>query len=303
MGACSVAETPHVLHDLATNLALFSTGALVMRSAGCTINDMLDFRLDRRVARTAGRPLASGALTPTHAFVFLSSLLSGGLYILTRLDALSIGLGVVSVPLVLAYPLMKRYTYFPQVFLGMTMSWGVWIGWTAMTHTLPPLLSSGVLPLYLAGVCWSVFYDTVYALQDVADDVSVGVKSTAVYLLHPPLASGPITAKQGDERVYRFLAASAGGMVLSLATAGMAGGMGAAYYGIGVCGAGLHMAWLLRGLRVRDVASAKRVFGQSVWTGVAVFVGIVADLFLWHRPKAAAKSDKPQIDASDKIEP
>ncbi len=157
---------------------LFALGALVMRAAGCTINDIFDRRLDARVARTAGRPLASGALSVGEALLFLAVLLLVGLAILLLFNRTTVWLGIASLALVVPYPLMKRITYWPQLWLGLTFNWGALIGWSATTGSLslPPLL------LYLAGIFWTLGYDTIYAHQDREDDALVGIRSSALKL-------------------------------------------------------------------------------------------------------------------------
>ena len=158
-------------------LALFGTGAFIMRGAGCTINDMWDRDIDAKVARTKGRPLVAGELTQSDAWVFLSAQLGFGLLILLQLNWYSLVLGASSLGLVIVYPLMKRVTYWPQLVLGMTFNWGALLGWSA---TQGSVLWSACLPLYAAGVCWTIVYDTIYAHQDKVDDILLGIKSTAI---------------------------------------------------------------------------------------------------------------------------
>lgn len=154
---------------------LFGVGAVVMRGAGCVINDLWDRDLDRQVERTRLRPLASGAVSRTRAFVFLAVLLCIGLGILVQLGTAAIWLGVASVAFIIAYPLMKRITWWPQAFLGLTFNFGALIGWAAASGDVP-------LPawlMYAAGIAWTIGYDTIYAHQDIEDDIKVGIRSTA----------------------------------------------------------------------------------------------------------------------------
>lgn len=143
-------------------LCLFAAGAFIMRGAGCTINDMWDKDIDVRVERTKDRPLANGDLTQFDALVFLSGQLGIGLLVLLQLNWYSILLGASSLGLVVVYPLMKRITYWPQLMLGMTFNWGALLGWSA---TQGSVLWQACLPLYAAGVCWTIVYDTIYAHQ------------------------------------------------------------------------------------------------------------------------------------------
>ncbi|MEM9440746.1 MAG: 4-hydroxybenzoate octaprenyltransferase [Pseudomonadota bacterium] len=154
---------------------LFLVGAFAMRGAGCTVNDMTDRDLDAKVERTKKRPLASGRLTMNQAIIFLGAQLIVGLVVLLQLNVNAIIVGLASVPLVLIYPWMKRVTWWPQLFLGMTFKWGALVGWTAATGSL----GWPAVVLYLAGICWTLGYDTIYAHQDKADDAMIGVKSTA----------------------------------------------------------------------------------------------------------------------------
>lgn len=155
--------------------ALFGIGAIVMRGAGCVINDLWDRDLDAAVERTRGRPLVTGAVTKNEAFGLLFILLLIGLGILLTLPPVAIGIGVVSLLFVIAYPLMKRFTWWPQLFLGFTFNFGALIGYAAVTNTV----SFEAALLYVGGIFWTLGYDTIYAHQDKEDDALAGIKSTA----------------------------------------------------------------------------------------------------------------------------
>jgi 4-hydroxybenzoate polyprenyltransferase len=163
------------LRDMVT-MALFAVGAVVMRAAGCIINDLWDRDLDRQVERTKARPLAAGTVTPPQAAVFLGVLLFIGFIILAEMSLVTILLGLLSLPLIVLYPLAKRYTWWPQLALGVIFNFGALMGWGAVTGALelPALL------LYAGGICWTLGYDTIYAHQDIGDDMKIGVKSTAI---------------------------------------------------------------------------------------------------------------------------
>jgi 4-hydroxybenzoate polyprenyltransferase len=156
-------------------IALFAVGALTMRAAGCVVNDLWDRKMDAKVARTANRPLASGALKPTDALIFLAILLAISLAILLQLNQTAILLGVASLIPVALYPLAKRVTWWPQIVLGLTFGWGAPEGFAAATNHL----ALPTLTLYLAAIAWILGYDTIYAHQDREDDALIGVKSTA----------------------------------------------------------------------------------------------------------------------------
>lgn len=155
---------------------LFSLGAILMRSAGCTVNDLWDRDMDGKVERTRTRPLPSGDITPRAALVFLIVLLAVSLCILLQFNTLTIILGFLSLVLVVAYPLMKRITWWPQLFLGLTFNWGILMATAAVTGGLS--LAAGVM--YIGGIFWTLAYDTIYAHQDREDDAMVGIKSTAL---------------------------------------------------------------------------------------------------------------------------
>lgn len=156
-------------------LLLFTVGSIVMRGAGCVINDIYDLNLDKQVERTCMRPLASGQIKIWQSIVLLVVLLLIGLRILLFFNYATLVVGCLSLFLIFSYPLMKRITWWPQLFLGLTFNWGAFLGWISVCGTLgaPPLL------LYLSGVAWTLGYDTIYAYQDIKDDTLVGIKSTA----------------------------------------------------------------------------------------------------------------------------
>ena len=156
--------------------ALFMIGAVAMRAAGCVINDIWDRDLDKKVERTAVRPLAAEDLSLKQAAVFLLVLLFIGLMILMQMNVVTVVLGILSVPLIIAYPLMKRITFWPQAFLGLTFNFGVLMGWAAMTETL----EAPTFLLYIGAIFWTIGYDTIYAHQDIEDDMLAGIKSTAL---------------------------------------------------------------------------------------------------------------------------
>ncbi|XP_042004340.1 4-hydroxybenzoate polyprenyltransferase, mitochondrial-like, partial [Salvia splendens] len=176
MWSITMAAAPDSLPDIKM-MMLFGTGALLLRGAGCTINDLLDRDIDTKVARTRSRPVASGVLSPFRGLCFLGFQLLLGLEILLQLNNYSRVLGASSLLLVFSYPLMKRLTYWPQAYLGLTFNWGALLGWAAVRGSLD---LSVVIPLYASGVFWTLVYDTIYAHQDKEDDMRVGVKSTAL---------------------------------------------------------------------------------------------------------------------------
>ena len=155
--------------------AAFGIGAMIMRGAGCTYNDIMDREFDAQVARTANRPIPSGQISVTAAALFMVVLMVAGLAILLSFNRFAVWVGAASLALVFTYPLMKRITFWPQLVLGFAFNWGALLGWAAVRGDLP-------LPaviLYIGGIFWTLGYDTIYAHQDRADDPAAGVKSSA----------------------------------------------------------------------------------------------------------------------------
>lgn len=159
-------------------LALFGLGAIAMRGAGCTVNDLADRNFDGQVERTAARPIPSGQVSIFQAFLFMGLQSAVGLTVLLQFNRFAVWVGAASLLLIAVYPFMKRITYWPQAVLGLTFNWGALLGWAAVRGELAAL----PLVLYVAGFFWTLGYDTIYAHQDKEDDQLIGVKSTALYL-------------------------------------------------------------------------------------------------------------------------
>ena len=237
-------------------MALFAVGALVMRGAGCTVNDIADRDIDGRVARTATRPLPSGDVSLTRALVLLGVLLAIGLAILVQLGAVAIWLGIAALPLIGFYPFMKRITWWPQAWLGLTFNWGALIGWAAVTGTVgaPPLA------LYAAGIAWTLGYDTIYAHQDKEDDALIGVKSSARRL-------GEATRPW----LYAFYCAA----VVLIGVAGALAGLAWPFYlGLGLAAA--QLAWQAARVDIDAPADCLAKFKSNKGLGLIVFAAIVA---------------------------
>lgn len=158
-------------------VALFALGSIIMRGAGCVVNDIWDRDIDKQVERTKTRPIASGAISIKQAFLFLATLLLAGLMILLQFNLITIMLGFLTIPLIATYPLMKRITWWPQLFLGITFNFGALMGCSAISGTV----SLSAVGLYMAGILWTLAYDTIYAHQDKEDDIRIGIKSTALH--------------------------------------------------------------------------------------------------------------------------
>ena len=164
------------LNDYFYFLILFFFGSILMRSAGCIVNDILDKEFDAKVFRTKNRPIASGKISIKQAIIFAASLCFLALLVLLNFNLITIILAIGSMPLAFTYPLMKRFTYWPQLFLGITFNYGLLLGWTATIGQidLEPLI------LYLGAIFWTLGYDTIYGYQDIKDDEIIGLKSTSI---------------------------------------------------------------------------------------------------------------------------
>ena len=237
-------------------IALFAVGAVVMRGAGCVVNDIADRDYDARVARTADRPLASGAVSVPRALAFLAVLLIAGLAILLQFNAVAIAVGAASLVLVFPYPLMKRITFWPQAWLGLTFNWGALLGWAAVRGTV----EAPALVLYAAGFFWTLGYDTIYAHQDKDDDARIGVKSTAL-----------LFGAASRAWIAGFYAAAAA----LLAAAGWLAALAWPFY-LGLAVAAAHLAWQARGVRFDDPKDCLAKFRANRNFGLIVFAAIIA---------------------------
>lgn len=236
--------------------ALFFLGSFVMRAAGCVVNDMWDRDLDRQVARTAGRPLASGALRLRQAAWFLAGLLAVGLGVLLQLNMVAQALGVASLLLVAAYPLAKRVTWWPQAMLGVTFGWGAPMGYAAAVGGIE---AAGWL-LYGSAIAWILGYDTIYAHQDREDDALIGVRSTA---------------RLFAERSRGFVAGCYGATVALLLAAGAVAGLGWGFFAAMAVPAGL-LARQVALLDIHDPALCLRLFQGNREVGLAVALAVLA---------------------------
>ncbi|MBL8703102.1 MAG: 4-hydroxybenzoate octaprenyltransferase [Alphaproteobacteria bacterium] len=237
-------------------LAVFAVGAFVMRGAGCTYNDIVDRDFDGRVARTADRPIPSGAVSVKQAVAFLLVQLLLGFVILLSLNRTSVLLGVASLVLVFTYPLMKRVTWWPQFFLGLAFNWGALMGWSAVTDGLgwAPLL------LYAGGIAWTLGYDTIYAHQDKEDDALIGVKSSARRL-----------GARTRPALWLFYAAA----VALFAASAWAAGLGWPAQ-LGIAGAAAQLAWQAARVDPDSPADCLAKFKSNRVTGWLVLAGLVA---------------------------
>ena len=239
-----------------TLLALFGVGTILMRGVGCTINDIVDRKIDRNVERTKNRPLASGEITVPKAMAFLALQSSLALSILLKFDTTSIILGLSSVGLVCIYPFAKRLTYWPQLVLGLTFNWGALLGWSVVTQG--NMYLPGAIPLYLACLSWTLFYDTIYAHQDRLNDLSIGLKSTAIKF---------------GENTKTWLNVFHGAMMSNLALAGFMTEQAWPFY-VSLILASLRLLSITRTLDINNPRNCGQKFNDNVLVGYILFCGI-----------------------------
>jgi len=181
-GLTLVYDFDNEIYTYGKYIVLFLLGSILMRSAGCIVNDIVDIKFDKKVERTKNRPIASGKIPISLASAYVIILCSIALIVLINFNYLTILLGMASMPLAFAYPLMKRFTYWPQLFLGITFNYGLVLGWTSIQENI------SLLPLlfYFGAIFWTLGYDTIYGYQDIKDDEIIGVKSTSIKFKNSP---------------------------------------------------------------------------------------------------------------------
>ncbi|SMF70308.1 4-hydroxybenzoate polyprenyltransferase [Azospirillum oryzae] len=237
-------------------MALFGVGAVLMRGAGCTVNDILDRKFDAMVERTRSRPIPSGQVSVRQALAFLVAQLLVSLLVLVQLGTTAIGLGVLSLLLVFTYPLMKRITWWPQAFLGLTFNWGALMGWAAVQNDV----GWPAVALYVTGIAWTLGYDTIYAHQDKEDDARIGVKSTALRL-----------GDQSKIWIYGFYTLT----YVGIGIAGRLAGLGGLFLPV-LSLAALQLAWQVATWRPDDQGDCLDKFKSNRWFGWLVLAAILA---------------------------
>ena len=243
---------PNLWHVL-----LLLVGAIAMRGAGCTWNDLVDRDIDARVERTRSRPIPSGQVSVRAAYAFLALQALIGLLVLLQFNSFAIWTGIASLGVVAVYPFMKRITYWPQIFLGLAFSWGALMGWAAAFGRL----DAPALLLYAGSIAWVIYYDTIYAHQDREDDALIGLKSTAILF-------GP--------RTKPMLALFSGAAVVLLALAGWTAGAGI-IFALGLAGFAAHLVWQIARFELGDPALCLRLFKSNRDAGLILFAALVFD--------------------------
>lgn len=244
-----------------TVLSVFVAGVVLMRSAGCAINDYADREVDPHVARTKTRPLAAGLVTPKEALAVFAALALTAFALEWLLNGLTIALSLVAVVLAATYPFMKRFHHLPQVHLGAAFAWAIPMAFTAVTGEMPPVAA---WLLFVAAVLWTTAYDTMYAMCDRDDDLKIGVKSTAILF------------GQHDRWVIALLQALT---LLLLLAVGVMVGRGV-WFWLGLSGAAVlsvYQQWLIRH---REPQPSLQAFLNNHWFGLAVFAGLAMDYAL-----------------------
>lgn len=240
------------------NLIIFVLGVILMRSAGCAINDYADRKIDGDVERTKDRPIITGRITPKEALITAAMLVGLSFFLVLMIGTQTFYWAFIAVGLAALYPFTKRYTHFPQIALGAAYSCGVLLAFSAEQGYVP----NAVWLLYFANLLWTVAYDTYYAMSDREDDLKIGVKSTAVLF--------------GDVDRYIILALQACSLLL-LVRAGESFGLDGFFY-IGLFVAALCFIWEFIHTRKRDAQSSLQAFLHNHWAGFAIFLGVVAAL-------------------------
>lgn len=238
-------------------LFVFVTGVVLMRSAGCVINDYADRDFDPHVARTRERPIAAGQVTPREALILFAALCLLALGLVLLMNSLTIWLSLVGALLAVTYPFMKRYTHLPQVYLGAAFGWAVPMAFAAQTGEVPRV----AWLLFVATILWATAYDTMYGMVDREDDLKIGVKSTAILF------------GESDRLIIAIIQVV---LLLALVLAGQAAGLGVYYY-FGLLLATTLLVYQQYLIRERRPAACFKAFLNNNWFGAAVFGGIVLD--------------------------
>ena len=237
-------------------LILFFLGAILMRSAGCIVNDILDKEFDKKVSRTKDRPIASGKTSVKLALVYVLILCFCALLVLLNFNTITILLALGSMPLAFTYPLMKRFTYWPQLFLGVTFNYGLLLGWTSVNQNLDiiPIL------LYIGAIFWTLGYDTIYGFQDIQDDEIIGLKSTSIKFKKKP---------------FIFLLTCYVFLFLMLILLGISKNFNIFYYAFGLIIMYHLFFYQLKSVDIKDPVNCLKIFKSNNFFGFLVFIQLL----------------------------
>jgi len=236
-------------------LILFFLGSVLMRSAGCIVNDMADKNYDKKVLRTKNRPIASGRISIMLAFFYASFLCLLALVVLLQFNKLTIYFALASMPLAFTYPYMKRLTYWPQLFLGITFNYGLLLGWISVQQnlTLEPII------FYFGAIFWTLGYDTIYGYQDIKDDEIIGVKSTSIKFKNNP---------------KKFLSLCYVITLISLIIIGILMNFNNFYFLFLILPA-MHLFFQIKTLNIKDDSSCLKIFKSNNMLGLIIFINLL----------------------------
>ena len=236
-------------------IILFLLGSILMRSAGCIVNDIIDRNYDKQVQRTKNRPLASGKVSVKTALIYATVLCLVALIVLINFNLLTIFLALISMPLAFTYPLMKRYTYWPQLFLGITFNYGLILGWVSVNNTL----DLAPIVLYIGAIFWTLGYDTIYGFQDINDDEIIGLKSTSI-----KFKKNPIVFLNLCYLIF-FLSLIFTGVIMEFNT----------YYFIFLIIISIHLFYIqLKKINFKSPESCLKIFKSNNYLGLLVFFNL-----------------------------
>ena len=240
-------------------MTLFFLGSVLMRSAGCIVNDILDQKFDKKVSRTKNRPIASGKIPVNLGLIYSAILCLLAFFVLINFNYLTIIIALASMPLAFTYPLMKRYTYWPQLFLGITFNYGLILGWTSISNefNLIPLI------FYLGAIFWTLGYDTIYGFQDIKDDEIIGLKSTSIKFKSKP-------------NVFLFICYTI--FLTSLILIGVLNHLSNFYF-LFLILAFLHLFLQLKNLDINDPMKCLEIFKSNNSLGVIIFISLIVGKF------------------------
>ena len=235
---------------------LFFVGSVVMRSAGCVINDLFDKKFDEKILRTKNRPLASGKVSRKEALILLGLLLILGFAILLQFNLKTILSGFFALALIVTYPLTKRVTHYPQIFLGLTFNFGILMSGLVFLEKI----TLDFIMLYIAGIIWTVIYDTIYAYQDIEDDLKIGVKSTAIKF------------KSNPKKILIFLSLA---MFLDLVFLGFLKQFSATFFLI-ILFAAFFLSEKIKKCDLQNSENCLAVFKSNLWVGILILTAIIS---------------------------
>jgi len=245
----------HNLNTYFFYLVFFFLGSVLMRSAGCIVNDIADKNYDKKVLRTKNRPIASGKISIMTGFFYISFLCLSALVVLLQFNKLTVFFALASMPLAFAYPYMKRFTYWPQLFLGITFNYGLLLGWISIQENL----SLKPIIFYIGAIFWTLGYDTIYGYQDIKDDEIIGVKSTSIKFKNNP---------------KKFLSLCYLITLISIISIGLSMNFNNFYFLFLILPA-MHLLFQIKKLNIKDDNSCLKIFKSNNMLGLIIFINLL----------------------------